>query len=153
MKTLPEENKILFPAGISSEPRHCGGAVAPEALAAANGRTSQSTTHRSGVRGSFWHGVGRKRVPILQGESPLSAIDEHVCGLHFYSGDINRQVIAQHTAPRQQGCSPVRHYDSDKKHARLVGIEYIISSKLFKELPAEERSFGTATSMRSSQGS
>jgi len=76
----------------------------------------------------------------LQGESPLSAIGEHVCGLHFYSGDMNRQVIAQHY------CSHVSRdirqcviYDSDKKHARLVGIEYIISSKLFEELTGEER--------------
>jgi len=76
----------------------------------------------------------------LQGESPLSAIDEHVCGLHFCSGDLNHQVIAQHY------CSHVTRdvrqciiYDSDKKHARLVGIEYIISSELFKELPPEEK--------------
>jgi hypothetical protein len=75
-----------------------------------------------------------------QGESPLSAIDEHVCGLHFYSGDKNRQVIAQHY------CSHVNRdvrqcviYDSDKKHARLVGIEYIISARLFEELPPDEK--------------
>lgn len=77
--------------------------------------------------------------PVL-GESPVSAIGEHVCGLHFYSGDINRQVMAQHY------CSHVSRdvrqcviYDSDKQHARLVGIEYIISSKLFKELPSDEK--------------
>jgi hypothetical protein len=81
--------------------------------------------------------AGAKPLP---GESPLSAIGEHVCGLHFYSGDMNRQVIAQHY------CSHVSRdirqcviYDSDKRHARLVGIEYIISSKLFEELPSEEK--------------
>ena len=81
--------------------------------------------------------AGAKPLP---GESPLSAIGEHVCGLHFYSGDMSRQVIAQHY------CSHVSRdvrqcviYDSDKKHARLVGIEYIISAKLFEELSAEER--------------
>ena len=79
---------------------------------------------------------------LLRDESPLSGIDEHVCGLHFYSGDMNRQVIAQHY------CSHVSRdvrqcviYDSDKKHARLVGIEYIISAQLFNELPAEEKKF------------
>ncbi len=78
----------------------------------------------------------------LQGEGPLSAIDAHVCGLHFYSGDLKRQVIAHHY------CSHVSRdlrqcsiFDSGKKHARLVGIEYVISPRLFGTLPAEERKF------------
>jgi hypothetical protein len=110
-------------------------------VAAANGQTStiDGTAKNSAVPSGMTIGSEAGAKP-LQGESPLSAIDEHVCGLHFYSGDINRQVIAQHY------CSHVNKdvrqcviYDSDKKHARLVGIEYIISAKLFKELPAEEK--------------
>jgi hypothetical protein len=110
-------------------------------LAAANGQTSaiDATEECSAVPSGTTVGSKAGAKP-LQGESPLSAIDEHVCGLHFYSGDINRQVIAQHY------CSHVSRdvrqcviYDSDKKHARLVGIEYIISAKLFKELPIEEK--------------
>jgi hypothetical protein len=53
---------------------------------------------------------------------------------------MSRQVMAQHY------CSHVSRdvrqcviYDSDKKHARLVGIEYIISAKLFEELSPEEK--------------
>ena len=30
-------------------------------------------------------------------------------------------------------------YDSDKPNARLIGLEYIISSKLFEGLPEEEK--------------
>ena len=144
MKTLPEENKIpISRRDFFRTASLAAAAVASgSGLAAANGRTSAiddtpewcSAVPSGTVVGSE---TGAK---LLQGESPLSAIDEHVCGLHFYSGDINRQVIAQHY------CSHVSRdvrqcviYDSDKKHARLVGIEYIISSKLFKELPAEEK--------------
>jgi len=110
-------------------------------LAAAKGRTSaiDDTPECSAATSGTAVGSEGGAKPS-QGESPLSAIDEHVCGLHFYSGDINRQVLAQHY------CSHVSRdvrqcviYDSDKKHARLVGIEYIISAKLFKELPAEEK--------------
>ena len=110
-------------------------------LAAAKGRTSaiDDTPECSAAPSGTAVGSEGGAKPS-QGESPLSAIDEHVCGLHFYSGDINRQVLAQHY------CSHVSRdvrqcviYDSDKKHARLVGIEYIVSSKLFKELPAEEK--------------
>ena len=76
----------------------------------------------------------------IQGESPLSATHEHVCGLHFYSGDMRSQVIAQHYCSHVSG--DVRQcviYDSDKKHARLVGIAFIISAKLFDELSPEEK--------------
>jgi hypothetical protein len=110
-------------------------------LAAANGRTSaiDEDAECSGVPTGT--AVGSEAgAKLLQGESPLSAIDEHVCGLHFYSGDISRQVIAQHY------CSHVSRdvrqcviYDSDERHARLVGIEYIISARLFEELPPEEK--------------
>jgi hypothetical protein len=39
-------------------------------------------------------------------------------------------------------------YDSNTKDARLMGVEYIISERLFKTLPPEEKSFGIATSMK-----
>ncbi len=32
-------------------------------------------------------------------------------------------------------------YDSDKPNARLIGLEYIISSKLFEGLPEEEKMY------------
>lgn len=77
---------------------------------------------------------------ILQTEAPLSAIHAHVCGFHFYSGEMDRQVIAHHY------CSHVNDevmqcviYDSDKKDAKLIGIEYIISARLFATLPPEEK--------------
>jgi hypothetical protein len=85
-------------------------------------------------------GNAKLGTDAFKGETPLSAIGEHVCGLHFYSGNINRQVIAHHY------CSHVSRdirqcviYESDKKHARLVGIEYIISSNLFETLSLEEK--------------
>jgi Protein of unknown function (DUF1264) len=35
----------------------------------------------------------------------------------------------------------VRHADSDKSNARLIGIEYIISRRLFEGLPADEKKY------------
>ena len=85
-------------------------------------------------------GVLEPGAQLLRGEAPLAAIGEHVCGLHFYSGDINRQVMAQHYCSHvSRGVRQCVIYDSDKKHARLVGIEYIISAELFAALPAEEK--------------
>jgi hypothetical protein len=71
---------------------------------------------------------------------PVGAIHAHLCGFHFYNGDMSRQVRADHY------CSHLNAdvwqciiYESDSRTARLVGVEYIISGKLFATLPAEEK--------------
>jgi Protein of unknown function (DUF1264) len=71
---------------------------------------------------------------------PIGDIHAHVCGIHFYSGDMSRQIIAEHY------CSHLSDevlqcviYDSNKPGARLIGIEYIVSAKIFESLPPEEK--------------
>ncbi len=77
---------------------------------------------------------------LWKSESPLRAIHAHVCGFHFNSSDKSRQLVAHHF------CSHLTEevlqcviYDSDKKNARLIGIEYIIAEKLFAKLPEDEK--------------
>ena len=77
---------------------------------------------------------------LLQREAPLRRIHAHVCGFHFYNGEPGRQVRADHYCAHLN--DEVRQcviYDSDKEDARLIGIEYIISERLFRELPEEEK--------------
>src|SRR5437868_10854622 len=71
---------------------------------------------------------------------PIGDIHAHVCGIHFYSGDMARQIIAEHY------CSHLSDevlqcvlYDSDKPSARWIGVEYIVSAKIFESLPPEEK--------------
>jgi hypothetical protein len=77
---------------------------------------------------------------LLPVKSPIKQIGVHLVGLHGYSGDINRQVVAHHY------CSHVGEemhqcviYDSDQPGAKLIGIEYLINEKLFNSLDLEER--------------
>ncbi|KAJ2959595.1 hypothetical protein NQZ79_g4897 [Umbelopsis isabellina] len=77
-----------------------------------------------------------------QNFGPIKHICEHVCGFHGYAHDMTRQVHAHHM------CSHVNEdfrqciiYDSPEPTARLIGIEYIISEKLFDQLDAEEKKF------------
>ncbi|MEY2530282.1 MAG: hypothetical protein QOI96_367 [Verrucomicrobiota bacterium] len=71
---------------------------------------------------------------------PIGDIHAHVCGIHFYNGDISRQVIAEHYCAHLSGeVLECVIYDSDKPGARLIGIEYIVSAKIFESLPAEEK--------------
>ena len=77
---------------------------------------------------------------MLQSEAPLRSIHAHVCGFHFYNGEPQRQVIAHHyCSHRGEEFLQCVIYDSDKSDARLIGIEYIISEKLFQTLPEEEK--------------
>jgi hypothetical protein len=72
--------------------------------------------------------------------APGGDIHAHVCGIHFYSGDMNRQVMADHyCAHLSDEVLQCILYDSNKPGARLIGIEYIVSAKIFESLPAEEK--------------
>jgi hypothetical protein len=74
--------------------------------------------------------------------APLSAIHAHVCGIHFYSGNMKRQIIAQHyCAHLSDEVLQCVLYDSERKDARLIGIEYIVSGKIFESLPADEKKY------------
>ncbi|MBV9671898.1 MAG: DUF1264 domain-containing protein, partial [Verrucomicrobia bacterium] len=79
---------------------------------------------------------------ILQRKHPIDKIDAYVCGLHFYNGDMQRQVIAHHfCSHRSEEFLQCVIYDSNRPDARLIGIEYIISARLFSSLPENEKQY------------
>lgn len=76
----------------------------------------------------------------LQEDAPIEDIHLYLCGFHFYSGEMRRQVEAHHF------CSMVNDefhqcviYDGNTEDAKLIGVEYVISERLFKTLPEEEK--------------
>jgi hypothetical protein len=77
---------------------------------------------------------------VLQNHAPISAISMYLNGFHFYADDMGRQIEAHHY------CHHVNEdffqcviYDGNKADSRLIGIEYIISEKIFKALPDDEK--------------
>ncbi|MDO8539548.1 MAG: OBAP family protein [Opitutaceae bacterium] len=75
-----------------------------------------------------------------QGSGPLAAIHAHVCGFHFYSGDMKRALRVDHYCSHlATGIFQCVIYDSARSDARLIGVEYIISEALFNGLPADEK--------------
>jgi hypothetical protein len=77
---------------------------------------------------------------ILQSHSPISAINMYLNGFHFYADDMGRQIEAHHY------CTHVNEeffqcviYDGNKSDSRLIGIEYIVSERIFKSLAEEEK--------------
>lgn len=77
---------------------------------------------------------------VIQSRPPIEAISAYLDGFHFYSGDKNGQMEAHHyvTVLNDEVMQAVI-YDGNTKDARLMGVEYIISERLFNMLPPEEK--------------
>lgn len=77
---------------------------------------------------------------VLQSRPPVEAISAWLDGFHFYNGDKNGQMEAHHyvTVLNDEVMQAVI-YDGNTKDARLMGVEYIISERLFNTLPPEEK--------------
>jgi hypothetical protein len=83
-----------------------------------------------------------KAADILQSTAPMKQFEIYVVGFHCAKEDPAMQMEAHHY------CSRVNAdfiqcviFDGNTEDANLIGIEYIISEKLFLTLPKEERTF------------
>ncbi len=77
---------------------------------------------------------------LLQTQAPIRAINAYLDGFHFYNGHMQGQMEAHHY------CSILNEdviqcviYDGNVTDAKLMGVEYIVSQKLFAGLPAAEK--------------
>ncbi|OAA35802.1 DUF1264 domain protein [Metarhizium rileyi] len=71
---------------------------------------------------------------------PIKNICAHLNAFHVYADDVGRSVEANHYC--SQINADVRQcllYDSPEPAARLIGIEYMITPRLYESLPQEER--------------
>jgi hypothetical protein len=77
---------------------------------------------------------------MLQKDGPISAIDMYLNGFHFYADDMGRQIEAHHYCSRvNEDFFQCVIYDDNKAGARLIGVEYIVSERIFKTLPDAEK--------------
>jgi hypothetical protein len=83
--------------------------------------------------------VGAK---VLQTSTPLHPFDMYLVGFHPMKNHPERQMEAHHYCHQMnEDFAQCMLFDSNGKNARLNGIEYIISEKLFSTLPVQERPF------------
>jgi hypothetical protein len=76
----------------------------------------------------------------LQYKRPLDAMSEYLNGFHFYADDLGRQVEANHYCTHlTEDFHQCVIYSSNRRDAKLIGIEYIVSEKIFKSLPEDEK--------------
>ncbi|WP_336829262.1 OBAP family protein [Sphingobacterium multivorum] len=77
---------------------------------------------------------------LIQDKSPLKAFNVYLDGFHFYNGNINAQMEAHHYVQQlSDDLYQAIIFDGNGKDAKIMGVEYIVTEKLFQTLPAEEK--------------
>ena len=77
---------------------------------------------------------------LLQSKAPLRALDAYLDGFHFYSGNMQGQMEAHHYCGHlNEDVIQCVIFDGNEDKAKVMGVEYIVTAKLFAELPTEEK--------------
>jgi len=108
----------------------CGGSNTSSNVAAP-GRSEQAGTR-----------VLETGAAMLQDKAPIEALNAYLDGFHFYNGQMAAQMEAHHyCAVLNEEFIQCVIYDGNAKEAKLMGVEYIVSERLFQDLPAAEKVF------------
>ena len=78
----------------------------------------------------------------LQSMPPLQQLNMYLDGLHFAADDMSHQIETHHyCAQLNEEVHQCALYDGNGAEAKLIGVEYIISERLFSQLPPQEKAF------------
>lgn len=106
----------------------CGGENTPSNVASPGAEKSTE---------SLVLGIG---ADIVQDKTPLTKMNVYLDGFHFYSGYMQGQMEAHHYVSQiNEDLHQAIIFDGNGEDAKIMGIEYIVSEKLFKQLPDEEK--------------
>jgi len=100
----------------------------------------ESPTTPPGEGRSLWRATLEAGASLLQDTTPLKDFDVYVVGLHCAKGEPGMQMEAHHFCRQvNQDFLQCVIFDGNTKEANLIGIEYIVSERLFETLPEEEK--------------
>jgi hypothetical protein len=109
-------------------------------IPAINQRPSQVTPAGEGQ--SLWRTTLEAGAQLLQDTTPLKDFDIYVAGLHCAKHEPGMQMEAHHYCRQvNQDLLQCVLFDGNSRDANLIGIEYIISGRLFGTLPESEKPY------------
>jgi hypothetical protein len=74
--------------------------------------------------------------------APLGGLHAHFCGIHVAKKNPKFQLVTQHyCSARGDDMHQCLLFDTCRKDARLLGVEYIITDKLYRSLPDDEKKY------------
>jgi len=84
--------------------------------------------------------VGETVAAAIQSFHPVNAFKTHLNAIACYADDPNKQLIVdKYMAHVNEDVMQTLIFDSDKSDAKLIGLEYTITQKLFNSLPEDEK--------------
>lgn len=109
-------------------------------MVACGGKNTASNVDAPGEDKSGKSKLLNTGADLLQDKSPLRKFNAYLDGFHFYNGNIEAQMEAHHYVSQlNEDVRQAIIFDSNEKDAKIMGVEYIISEKLFKPLDEEEK--------------
>ena len=112
------------------------------ALTACGAKNTASSVEGAGTPTSVETRVLEAGAAMLQRKPPIEAINTYLDGFHFYSGHLHSQMEAHHYCTiLNEELIQCAIYDGNVKDAKLMGVEYIVSARLFAGLPESEKVF------------
>lgn len=116
-------------------------ALAASAIVASCGdHDTRSPVEPPGAPESVKTQVLEAGAAVLQGKPPIDALNAYLDGFHFYNGRPGVQMEAHHyCANLNEEVIQCVIYDGNVREARIMGVEYIVSERLFAALPPDEK--------------
>ena len=109
-------------------------------LSSCGGGNTPSNVTAPGDEKSTKDKVLNTGADLLQDKSPLRKFNAYLDGFHFYNGNINAQMEAHHYVNQlNEDVYQAIIFDGNEGSPKIMGIEYIITAKLFKTLSTEEK--------------
>jgi hypothetical protein len=100
----------------------------------------KSPVEPAGEGRSLWRKTLEAGAALLQDTTPLKDFDIYVVGMHCAKGEPDMQMEAHHFCRQvNQDLFQCILFDGNTVDANLIGIEYIVSERLFDGLPEEEK--------------
>lgn len=112
----------------------------PLIIASCGGKNTPSNVTTPGGSKSTKDEVLDAGAKLLQDKTPLKMFNTYLDGFHFYNGNIDAQMEAHHYVSQiNNDLYQAIIFDGNGADARIMGVEYIITEKLFKQLDNEEK--------------
>lgn len=109
-------------------------------LSGCGGKNTESNVETPGSKKDTKSKALEVGADLIQNKSPLKKINAYLDGFHFYNGNIKAQMEAHHYVSQiNEDVHQAIIYDGNGEDAKIMGVEYIISERLFKELSTEEK--------------
>lgn len=109
-------------------------------MMACGGENTDSNVQSPGKDKSSKTQTLEKSAAVIQDKSPINKINMYLNGFHFYNGNLAEQMEAHHYCTKiNEDVTQCIMYDGNGEDAKIMGVEYIVSERIFKDLPKEEK--------------